>query len=86
MAKKPASGWERQRVDEWAFSVAILGWDNERYWATSPAEWERIYDMWLRFHAPDKAREREASPEEYDALSAQLSTAFGGTVTSVPKE
>ena len=76
MAKKPSSGWERTQVDEWAFSVAALGWDNDRYWQCSRGEFLEIKKAYARLHGIEV--DREMTDEEGDSFSNYLSGAFGG--------
>lgn len=76
MAKKPSSGWERTQLDEWAFSVAALGWDNDRYWQCSRGEFVEIKKAYARLQGIEV--EEQMTHNNVDAFANYLSNAFGG--------
>ena len=76
MAKKPSSGWERTQLDEWAFSVAALGWDNDRYWQCSRGEFVEIKKAYAKLHGIEV--EEQMTDNDVDTFGNYLVNAFGG--------
>ena len=84
MANKKLSGdWERTLVEEWAFSVAALGWPLDRYWQCSRYEFLEIYKAYAKLNGI-KLNE-EMTDANAEALSSYLENTFGGSVNKEKK-
>ena len=79
MAKKSSGGWDRTQVEEWAFSVAVLKWDNDRYWQCSRYEFIEIKKAYARANGIDVPK--EMTKEDASTFSEYIKKSFGSTTT-----
>lgn len=84
MAKKRRSGWDRNQVEEWAFSVAALSWHPDQYWKVSRAEFLEVRKMWLKLKGVDVRTDAEKEEERIQKLDILLRS-YGSKVETVKK-
>ena len=82
MAGKPSSDWDKVQLEEWAFSVAALGWSRDEYWMCSRSEFVEIRKMWMTLNGHDTKEKTVA--DNADAMNNYLSS-FGGTTSNGSK-
>lgn len=76
MAGKPSSDWDTLQIEEWAFSVAALGWGRDEYWKASRSEYLEVKKMWMLVNGHTT---KENTVKENAEAFNNILGGFGGT-------